>query len=93
MRGARMLLRHKVFWGVLIIVFAALILLILSIAVFEPKPEPISLGKTTVLPLPPISTVAAITAPAQETPVTVPMPTAGQPSETPKGSGEQPAKK
>ncbi len=32
-------------------------------------------------------------APAQETPVTVPMPAAGQPSETPKGSGEQPAKK
>jgi preprotein translocase subunit SecG len=31
--------------------------------------------------------------PAQETPVTVPMPTAGQPAETPKGSGEQPAKK
>ncbi len=32
-------------------------------------------------------------APAQETPVTVPMPTAGQPAEAPKGSGEQPAKK
>lgn len=32
-------------------------------------------------------------APAQETPVTVPMPTAGQPTEAPKGSGEQPAKK
>ena len=32
-------------------------------------------------------------APAQEAPVTVPMPTTGQPAETPKGSGEQPAKK
>ena len=32
-------------------------------------------------------------APVQETPVTVPMPTTGQPADTPKGSGEQPAKK
>jgi len=61
-----MLFRHKVLWSVLIIVFAALIFLILSLSVCAPESKPITLGAATVLPPPGISIVAAITSPAKE---------------------------
>jgi len=61
--------RRAVFWSVVAAVEAILILWILSLAVFTPKPEPIALGKAEVLPLTGVSTVAAITPPAQESPV------------------------
>ena len=61
-----MLFRHNAFWSVLISVFAILTLLILGLAVGAPKPEPITLGAATVLPVTGVSTVAAITAPAEE---------------------------
>ena len=58
--------RQNVFWYVLMIVLTILILSILSIAVFAPKPEPITIGKAEVLPLADVSAVTAITPPAQE---------------------------
>ncbi len=58
--------RHNVFWSVLAVAEVIIILFILGLVVFASKPEPISLSKAEMLPPTDVSTVAAITAPTQE---------------------------
>ncbi len=61
--------RQNAFWIALTIVFAGLTLWILGLAVFAPKPEPLSMGREEVLPPPQaISTIAAIWPPGKESP-------------------------
>lgn len=69
MRGEGMPSRDNVFWNAFLIVLVVLIMAILGMAVFAPKPEPITIGKATILPLTGISTVTVITPPARESPL------------------------
>jgi hypothetical protein len=56
------------FWNVFLIVLVILILSILGITLFALKPEPVTIGKATVLPLTGISTVTGIMPPDKKSP-------------------------
>ena len=69
MQGAGMQLRAAFVWRISILIFALLILWMLSLAVYTPHSEPITIGATAPPPPAGISVVVEITPSDQESPL------------------------
>ena len=61
-----MLFKRGIFWSVVAVVEAGLVLWILSLVVLRPKPEPVILGQAVVPRLKDRSHMVAVSPPAQE---------------------------